>query len=71
MEQKITDYITHISREFNADGEIEGIIFYGYGSSPIEEFAEDTTKECLEQYIEYCNKQIEIAKACLETDKYK
>ena len=73
MGSKIERYINDISK-FQyiscATGEIVNKYdFRGDGQGDFEDISDKTTKECLENYIAECEKQIEIAKECLDIFK--
>lgn len=61
----IEKYINSIS--ITQDGTYR---FYEDGCGDFEESATDTTIECLDNYINYCNDQIKFAIECIDK-KYK
>jgi hypothetical protein len=73
MTYRIEEYINSISKcqKFDSNScQYETYYdFSGDGQGDYEWYSNKTTKECLENYIEYCEKQIEIAKECLDIFK--
>ena len=71
MTNKIDKYINEIRLEKICNDttnyeEKEIFSFLGNGEGDWIEIAKETTKECLENYIKYCQEQIELAKRYLK-----
>jgi hypothetical protein len=79
MNKQIVDYITSISKtmetRYNSTTGMSEYgpywIFFGDGQGDFEVLANDASTDTLVQYIEYCDRQIELAKEYLTKEAYK
>lgn len=66
----ITNFINEISKYTDFDyidnKEIIEYVFCGDGQGDFEERKRDTTIECLNNYIDFCNDQIKLAQEYIE-----
>lgn len=72
MKRQITQYINSINVEHVLDSDynsIEQLQYMGDGVGDFENIGDDTTENCLTQYIIYCKDQINLAKTELRKRK--
>jgi len=72
MKRQITQYINSITVDHVLDSDynsIEQLQYMGDGVGDFENIGDDTTDNCLTQYIIYCKDQINLAKTELRKRK--